>query len=375
MPLHHLRFFSESRLTGVVVAPILKSIITAWRGDALPPPTHTGRPAAQEDTMNAGLAWLTGLVCLVPIWPSALAQDSAGARVVLNGDRLSITSSGLSRGQLLDRLRARYQIEVRPYLAPDDRINLTLTDVPIDSAIALIMPRGSRYVVRFGERDVARGVANTGPKRGASTKRPSNLIAKGATPVVRGTGPRFKPAPDSVGERPATQGRVMKPDAGASRDVPPGRGPKTPAAPVASDRTLRISFFIRAPDSVRVVRTQLIDGTTTPSTIVRGPFLFAFRNPAGGLVYFGSMLDPLEEHSYDTTGTHGQTRAREGTFAISIPERVVSVRLLGTLQLQLYDARNVSLPASLDAAAFQRATAQARTVARVGGRALVAALR
>jgi hypothetical protein len=118
----------------------------------------------------------------------------------------------------------------------------------------------------------------------------------------------------------------------------------------------------------------VIEGGGADSSIVRGPFLFALRDAAGGLAFFGSLVDPLEEHSYvERTGEHDQNRAREGIFAISLPARLAT--RLAALRLEFYDARNVSLPPALDARAFERAATQAKTLSRVDGRALVAILR
>jgi len=302
-----------------------------------------------------------------------------GPRVVLSpaGDRISISAVNVPRGELLDLLRKEYKIEVRPYAAVEERISVSATNVPIDSAIRLVMPRGSRYIVRNGERDIVLAVRDTGRKRGPAEQRAPGLTTNRTSRITH-SGPGFKPPPERVVAPRPTEGAARKPLAASTRNVPPGRGPKLPRAvngQVPADSTLRISFIIRAPDSVRVVRAQVIPGAVIAPTIVHGPFLFAFRDATDRLVFYGTLLDPLEEHSYDTTGRHGQARAAEGTFAISVPTRIVPTQRLAALRLEFFDGRNVALPQPLDAAAFQRAAAQAKSVARLEGRALLAALR
>jgi len=306
----------------------------------------------------------------------ALAQDSTRIALGPGGDRITISAAGITRAQLLEMLRTKYRIEVRPYDAPSEQIALNFVNQPIDSAIGMIMPRGSRYVVRVGERDVASTVAGEGEKKGAPERRPSGLARKTSSPFRQPRGKRFKPAPERVGERPAAQGRGLKPLPDTSQEVAPGRGPKIArSARVEADSTVRFSFTIRAPDTIQIVRATVIEGMTPEVQLVRGPFLFALRTSAGGLVFFGSLPDPLEEHAYQTDGQHGQARAREGTFAISVPARTVTPARLPTLRLEFYDARDVSLPATLDARAFESAVAQAKPVARVDGPALLSALR
>ncbi len=313
--------------------------------------------------------WLTGLPT------RTLAQDST--RIALNreGDRITIAAPSVTRGELLELLRRKYQIEVRPYDAPSERISVNIVNQPIDSAIATIMPRGSRYIVRLGEREVARTANSVGEKKGTPERRETGLSPKRKTPLRKAEGDGFKPDPRRVRERSSVEGRGMKPLPESSRNVPAGRGPKVArSAVIASDSILRISFAIRAPDSIRAVRARLIEGGGADSSIVRGPFLFALRDPAGGLAFFGSLVDPLEEHSYvESTGQHNQARAREGIFAISLPARLAP--RLGTLRLEFYDARNVPLPPTLDGRTFERAAAEAKTLARVDGRVLLATLR
>ena len=314
-------------------------------------------------------------VCLVV--SQQRAQGQQDIRIAMNPgqDRITIAASNVPRADLLELLSTKYRIEVRPYLDPAEHISVNVVNLPIDSAIAAIMPKGAHYIVRLGDRDVSRVAISNEPKRGPPERRDAGLSSKKKSALRKPIGPAFKPDPGKVRERPGVQGPGLKPVTSSVQVVPPGRGPKAQRSTIgAADSSLRISFFVRAPDSIRPVSATLIEGGGIDSSIVRGPFLFALRNTGGSLVYFGSLIDPLEEHSYiEATGHHNQARAREGIFAISLPLRVYPQ--LGALRLDFYDARNVSLPLTLDAATFERAAAQAKNVARVEGRALLTNLR
>ena len=318
---------------------------------------------------------LLPLVGLLALSAGASAQPNTRVTVSPGGERISISSSGSTRGELLEVLRTKYHIEVRPYLEPDQRVSIRVENVPIDSAIALIMPRGSHYAVRFGERDIARTARANANKTGPKETRAPGLGPKTEGRIVRQTGPRFKPNPERVIEPPARREGTVKPAADANLRVPPGRGPKI-ARPMAAspDSTLRITFIMRAPDSVRVTGARMIDGITPASTIVRGPFVFVLRSSAG-VIYYGTLIDPLEEHSYEntTSNEHALSRAREGTFGISIPTQFA--KSLTDARIEFYDATNASLPANLDQETLGRILARSKRVAFVDGRAVIAALR
>jgi hypothetical protein len=322
------------------------------------------------------LAALVVGVALIAL-PSERPVAQADTRIVVspNGDRISINSSGTTRAQLLELLRSKYHIEVRPYLEPDQRVTIRVNNAPIDSAIALIMPRGSHYAVRLGERDIATAASlNTSVKKGPRDRRPPGLTPKTKSRIIPPVGPRFKPDPKQV-EQPAPHGRTLKP-ADVNRTVPPGVGPKVARAVRGSpDSTLRLTFIIRAPDSIRVTDARLIDGVTPTSTIVRGPFVFVLRSAAGAVLYYGTLIDPLEEHAYEnpTPGQHAASRAREGTFGISLPAAMLR-RLTGA-RLEFYDASAASLPANLDARTLERILARSKRAGRVDGREVLTALR
>jgi hypothetical protein len=317
-----------------------------------------------------------GLLALLP--GRAVTQPDTRITVGANGDRISISSSGTTRAQLLELLRTKYRIEVRPFLQPDEPVTIRVEDAPIDSVIALIMPRGSHYAIRVGgERDVVLAVNASETKTGPRVRPlPGTVPKTEGGRVVRPVGPRFKPAPERVVERPSQEGPRRKEIADPNRTVPPGAGPKaTRVTPGSPDSTLRITFTIRAPDSVRVTGARLIDGVTPASTLVRGPFVYVVRSATGAVLYFGTTIDPLAEHRYDdsTVSRHAVAAGREGTFGISLP--AASVPRLTGARFDFYDASDASLPPSLDREALDRILARSKAAGRVEGRAVIAALR
>ena len=343
------------------------------------PTTHSTADFARP-LGRLGAPWLAALLAAGGLFALAPepAHGQAETRVALgaNGDRISISSSGTTRAELLELLRTKYRIEVRPYLQPDEPVSIRVEDAPIDSAIALIMPRGSHYAIRLGERDVAHTASPSGNKRGPKVGRPVGLGPKTESRLIRARGPRFKPDPERVVEQAAPKGRKLKAVADPDRIVPPGLGPKVPRTPAGHpDSTLRITFIIRAPDSVRVTDARLIDGATPPSTIVRGPFVFVVRSSAGAVLYYGTLIDPLEAHSYDDSATarHGVAPAREGTFGISLP--AATVQRLSGARLDFYDASAASLPTTLTRDTLERILARSKPAGRVDGRAVIAAFR
>lgn len=327
-----------------------------------------------------GAPWLAALlagVVLIAFTPArAVAQPDTRISINASGDRVSISSSGTTRAELLELLRTKYHIEVRPYLQPDERVSVRVENAPIDSAIALIMPRGSHYAVRLGERDVARTLSPNASKKGLNERRPAGLGPKTDARILPPNGPRFKPDPEHVVEQPTPRGRNLKTVADVNRTVPLGLGPKIARATAGGpDSTLAISFTMRAPDSFRVTGAHLIDGLTPFSTIVRGPFVFVLRGSGGAVLYYGTLIDPLEEHSYENTsnGQHILARAREGTFGISIPAAIA--RQLAGARLEFYDASTASLPATLNIETLDRILARSKQIGRVDGQAVIAASR
>ena len=97
-------------------------------------------------------------VMLVVSYALGRGRDSAWATVpgVALGDltAMTVVAQNVPRYRVLDQLQAELGIEVRAYDVPDAPISVRIIDQPIDRAIAELLPPGSRYVLRVGERDV-----------------------------------------------------------------------------------------------------------------------------------------------------------------------------------------------------------------------------
>jgi hypothetical protein len=99
---------------------------------------------------------------------------------------------------------------------------------------------------------------------------------------------------------------------------------------------------------------------------VRGTLLYVVRGSGGDVLHYATMLDPLEQHSYLPGGVrHDQRRSPEATFNIAIPGRLSDRARLAGSALELYDARDVSLPSRLDADALPRVLRAARPYQRI----------
>jgi hypothetical protein len=169
-------------------------------------------------------------------------------------------------------------------------------------------------------------------------------------------------------------GDTLKPDPVRVTTVVPGRGPKSARQAVPVDSAGRFSFTITAPDTIRLTRAVLVDGDAVASPVVKGPFLFVLRAASGNIVHVGSLVDPLEEHSFLVDSTHTVGRAREGSFGLWIPGRLLGTQQLVGLTLEFYDARAVTLPPTLDVGSVGDFLPQARSLTRFPGTALVSAL-
>jgi hypothetical protein len=116
----------------------------------------------------------------------------------------------------------------------------------------------------------------------------------------------------------------------------------------------------------RVVAAQRVLGERAASDVVRGTLLYVLRGSGGNILHFGTMLDPLTQHSYLPGDVrHDQQRVAEGTVNIPIPGRFSDRTQLTSSVLELYDARDAQLPQRLDQEALTRVLRVARAYQRV----------
>lgn len=333
-----------------------------------------GAPSRPVDSFTRMVVWLG--ICLA--WPVAGHAAEAGRPAFelqvtdqyrWTGMQVTIVADKISRARLLDELRRKHQIEVRLQDMPDEEVSLRLIDVPLVDAVAALVPAGSRYAIRFGEREL-------------EIPAPSVEQKKRGDPEVRGadlpTKDRTRPLPGEMRAdvkvavqdwrppRPG-EGRDLKPMAERVLEVPPGKEPKRPLEVAAVEATVRLSFAIRAPDQIELLDARLVPGGFTANPVVRGPFLFVLRGAGGEFLHFGALPDPLEMHSYQTDGTHSADRAEEGSFGIWLPGELASPERLATLSLEFYDARRADLPATLDPQTIRELVNSAEPVGRISG--------
>jgi hypothetical protein len=312
----------------------------------------------------AAVAFVFAATACRPTGP--LGSQPIEISLTSQGDSVTIVGDNISRTALLSDLKARHGIEVRAE-APDERISPHIERQPLFAAIEQILPPGTRYAVRIGEKDRFVGIVpRTDKKAGGRDIRSDTLPTKDRTrPFQPSASAALKHSADQPYRPAPPEGPGFKPRAEAVLRVPEGKGPKLDTQRVnLPDSSLRLSFRITSPDSVRLMDARLVPGSAPTTRIVQGPFLFAVR-VGGQVVHFGAILDPLEQHSYLDDGTHDVGRAAEGSFGIWLPPEVVKRIGAAAFTVELYDARAVTLPQVLDERTFSAAAEQAKRVARL----------
>lgn len=290
-------------------------------------------------------------------------------RVSRDLQRVSVRADQVPRGRLLAQIAARLGVEIRAYdvdlAAP---ISISVVDAPLDVVVTRVLPTDARYVIRYGDRDVAASTIRSGPKRGEPVVRPRGAPNKGATrPYVRNPRSVVKRAARTAAPlEPRQTGAGIKAPSAQTLAVPAGTGPKRPLQPAQGDSSLRLTVTVTAAGAVRIVAAQRVLGERAASDVVRGTLLYVVRGSGGSILHYGTMLDPLAQHSYLPGDVrHDQQRAAEGTVNIPIPGRLSDRAQLASLVLELYDARDAQLPQHLDQEALTRVLRAARAYQRM----------
>lgn len=292
-------------------------------------------------------------------------------------DSVTITAAQASRAAILEDLRVNHDIEVRGYDVPDERLSVEITNAPLHEALAAIMPPGSRYALRLGDRELVVPASPERPKRGGREEKPADAPTKDRTrPLAADQRLTVKGEPEPRRVVQLREGEGLKQRPSRSGDLPMvGSGQKRPSGVAVQDSTARLTFTISASGQVRLIDLRLVEGTAPPSRVVQGPLLYVLRDPNGSPLYFGALLDPLEVHSYLEDGTHSIDRAQEGTFGIWLPAEVVTPERLSDLVLEFYDAREVTLPTTLDEKSIERSAREAKPLDRLTGREILTGYR
>jgi hypothetical protein len=287
--------------------------------------------------------------------------------------RVTLVAEGVSRALLLEELRRKHQIEVRLEDVPDEVISVNLVGVPLTEAISALVPRGSHYAIRFGERELEIPSTNfEQAKRGEPEVRGADLPTKNKT----------RPLPDS--ERvdvklPAAEWREpgrrregpdIKPEARRGSEVEFGKGAKEPLKVAEAEMTPLFNFVIEAPDRITLTSATMVPGAFVANPVITGPFLYLLRGLSGEILTFGTLPDPLEMHSYQTDGTHTPGRADAGSFGIWLPEEFADSGRLSETTLEFYDIANISMPTAPDARGLGAALEGVESLIRVPGEEL-----
>jgi hypothetical protein len=309
-------------------------------------------------------------------------NPSEGVRVDASDDlsKVTIEARGVPLSTILTELRNKQRIDVRLNQPVDPTVTVSIRDQPLEDALTQIVPSGTHYVVRTGTREWAGGGLKSGPKTGAAVPPVKDAPVKGVQrpPVPSPAGAAAKRAADSIPSRPLPTGPTYKRAAAEIAQVPRGEGPKRtgaggPTQPPKPNQTLRLRFTLTDTGAVRLDSAVLIEGTPPAEKRVVGPYLYAIRRQDGAMADFGTFGDPLVEHSFRPEDQrHDERRAREGSFAISIPG--ATREQAQSLSIQIYDARNVPLPSVLDQRTFDETSRQARALRQVSGQEIVRAM-
>lgn len=313
------------------------------------------------------------LIALAMAGPPARAQEvppTAQIRLSRDLQRISVRADQVPRGRVLSQLSARLGVEIRAYdvdlTAP---VTVSVEEMPLEAVVARVLPADARYVIRYGEREVlAATPIKSGSKRGSPETRPRGVPTKGRTrPYVRNASSVVKtPARSTVSVDPRQAGPGVKQSAAQALTMPAGSGPKRARPSIQTDSSLRLTVTISSAGAVRIVGATRVAGERAATDAVRGTLLYVVRASGGNIAHYGTLLDPLEVHSYlPGDRTHDQRRATEGTVQVPLPVRLSDRAQLATLSLELYDAREASLPSRLDAEALTRVLRTARPYQRV----------
>jgi hypothetical protein len=302
-------------------------------------------------------AWLCPLVAALAV--SAQAQDGKWIKVDPATQRYSVAATDVSRGELLDDLEAVSHVVVRPRPADGPRISLNARGLSLEEIVARIVPADTHSVFRLATKDTPAAERKSGKKSGPALDVAPGARAKpaGETRLVT-TGNLKQPAAQlqGIADRPAT-GPDMKPAAADLLRMAQIREPKKPADAPAPRETVRLTVRFERGAAPKVIRAQAIEGRAPMQRQVRGRLLYAVAN-AGGILDFGTFLDPLEVHSFNLDGTHSVDVAPVGDIGISIARTSFD-----SGSLVIVDLDNLSVPAQLDAGVVRNLVARGKTVA------------
>jgi hypothetical protein len=326
------------------------------------------------------LAWLALALILNACQRHDAPSKEGKVRVEVSpsSEQVTISAVDVPLASILAEL-SRYGIQVALSEPANPNVTVDVKNAPLDDAITQMLPKGARYTLRLGDREIAReapevkGRVKEGDKAPSRRDLPSK-DAPGARPPVK-EGLARKPAYDAPLVA-LERGTASKPDMNQVIEVPRGEKPKQPR-PATGERkeSVHLRFAMSRKDGITLQSAVMIPGEKAESNVVRGSLLIVVKDRAGSIVAADTVTDPLEEHAYLEEGQHSVMQAEEGSFGVSLPSRLASAEALAGMTLHFYDIRNVEIPATMDREALPKMIERAKELGKVEGEAVVGKLR
>lgn len=306
--------------------------------------------------------------------PIVTAQPAFELEIDPVTGHMTLRARDASLGEILFSLKDKYQIEVIvPYLT-EQTVTARFQDIPLPDALAMILPKDSRFHFRTGDLEIPiPGITEAEKEgRGREPKQPA-LPTKGKTiPLPEDQKIHIKLPPEKFEPTQTTgeAGTKLPPSEG---EIPSGEGPKKAEKPVPEEaRYARLRLYIDQ-SGIRVEHFFEIEGSLIESTTVDGDFFYVAL-VGSQPVAVGSMQDPLVVRSYRKDFSHSETRAEKATFLISLPATFLDNKTLAETNILFFYLEPVGeIPQMLTPKTFPEFKEHLRQVGVVSSKELLAA--
>jgi len=258
-----------------------------------------------------------------------------------DGERgtLSLVARDASLMVILRELRDKYGVDVTVPNLEDARVTARFADVPLNDALARLLPAGTRFHVDAGRAEYP--VAGSAERRGEGARFPDDAPRKGASPRPDHSNVKPPAGESRPGER---QGDVVKAAADEGK-VRAGRGPKKPLDRTFPGRHGQLGLRVVDGQGVKPLALGEIEGELVRSERLEGALVYAVVVD-GQVVEVGSAPHPLEGRAYLKDGRHTDIRAPEGELRIALSERLLDPEVLGRAVIKVYEMGGLSAPAT-----------------------------
>jgi hypothetical protein len=273
--------------------------------------------------------------------------------------RYSIEAQQVPRGALLDELKTVAGADVRPQPEREAPVTATARDLDLNALVALLLPAGTRPIIRQGEREIAVGPKTNEPKVGPPLRPAAEAVAKPdvaleVPPDIKRTG-TLKAAAETPYAPGEVSGPRTKPQVATLLRAADTLEPKTPLAARPERATVRLVLQFEEGAPPRVIDAQTIEGRAPVQRFVTGTYLWAVIAPDGRVLEAGTFQDPLIERSYQQQGPHSVRRAKSGAVGISIAREH-----LGSARVHIVDMTGMALPRELNEEVVRGALSRGR---------------